>query len=67
MSKEQIEELAKALAAMSKAIAETETMIADYNGCQSDISKKYLAAAIKKQASGITSCIQPGVFDAQQS
>ena len=65
MNKEQIEELAKSLAAMREAILETEAMIEDYSQCHSEISKKYLAAAVKKHASRITSIIPQGLFDQQ--
>lgn len=67
MTKEQIEELAKALAAMREAIAESEALIEDYSQCRSDISRKYLAAAVKKHASRITSLIPQGLFDQQQA
>jgi len=65
MTKEQIEELAKALAAMREAISESEALIEDYLRCCSDISRKYLAAAVKKHASRITSFIPSGLFDQQ--
>lgn len=65
MNKEQIEELAKILAAMREIISETDAMIEDYSQCRSDISRKYLAAAIKKHASRITSFIPQGLFDQQ--
>lgn len=63
MTKEQIEELAKALAAMREAITESEALIDDYLQCRSDISRKYLVAAVKKHASRITSFIPQGLFD----
>lgn len=55
MTPEQINELKDMLATMKTAIAETEMMLTDYDNCSSEISKKYLGAAIKKQAAGITS------------
>ena len=65
MTKEQIEELARALAAMRDAISESEALIEDYSQCRSDISRKYLAAAVKKHALRITSFIPSGLFDQQ--
>lgn len=65
MNKEQIEELAKALSAVRKAVAEAEAMIEDYMKCGSEISRMYLGAAIKKHASRITSNLPAGLFDQQ--
>ena len=65
MNKEQIEELSKVLAAMREAISESEAMIEDYSQCRSEVSKKYLAAAVKKHASRITSLIPSGLFEQQ--
>jgi len=53
------------LANMRKAITEAEALISDYLLCQSDISKMYLAAAVRKHASRITSLIPAGIFDQQ--
>lgn len=63
MNKEQIEELTKILNLMKEAVLESEAMIVDYTQCQSEVSKKYLAAAIKKHAARITSFIPNGFFD----
>ena len=63
MTKEQIEELAKALAAMREAISESEALIEDYSQCRSDISRNPPPAAVKKHASRITSFIPQGLFD----
>ena len=57
MSPEQIEALKKMLEETKVAIAEVESMVNDYSKCESEISKKYLSAAIKKQAGAITSHI----------
>ena len=48
---------------MREAIIESEALIEDYLQCRSDISRKYLAAAVKKHASRITSFIPQGLFD----
>lgn len=50
---------------MREAITESEAMIEDYSQCRSEVSKKYLAAAVKKHASRITSLIPPGLFEQQ--
>ena len=50
---------------MREAISESEALIEDYSQCRSDISRKYLAAAVKKHASRITSFIPQGLFDQQ--
>lgn len=50
---------------MREAITESEELIEDYSQCRSDISRKYLAAAVKKHASRITSFIPQGLFDQQ--
>lgn len=63
MNKEQIEELARALAAMREAISESEQLIDDWSKCGSEISRKYLGAAVKKHASRITSLMPAGLFD----
>jgi hypothetical protein len=63
MNKEQIEELSKAFILMKNAILESEAMIEDYMQCKSEVSKKYLAAAIKKHSSSITSLITPNIFE----
>lgn len=63
MTPEQIENLRKAIIAVTDACAETEQLISDYMKCESEISKKYLAAAVKKHASAITSHMTPGIFD----
>lgn len=55
MTPEQLNELKKMIAETRAALDEVDTMIADVEKCVSDISKKYLYAAIKKQASTITS------------
>lgn len=55
MTPEQLEELKKMLAETKTAIEETEAMVTDLGNCSSEISKKYLSAAIKKQAATITS------------
>jgi Xaa-Pro aminopeptidase len=62
MTPEQIENLKKAIIATSDACAEAEQLISDYMKCESDISKKYLAAAIKKHASTITSHMTPDLL-----
>ena len=48
---------------MREVIIESEALIEDYSQCHSDISRKYLAAAVKKHASRITSFIPQGLFD----
>lgn len=53
MTPEQIEELKKALAQTKAACEEAETMTSDYDKCESEISRKYLSAAIKKHAASI--------------
>ena len=58
MTPEQINTLSKMLADTKTAINETEEMLADFNACTSEISKKYLAAAIKKHAASIVSHMQ---------
>jgi len=63
MNKEQIEELAKALAAMRDSISEIESIIEDYGQCRSEVSRKYLAAAIKKHSSALMTSIPAGIFD----
>ena len=58
MTPEQINTLSKMLAKMKIAVTETEEMLADFNACTSEISKKYLSAAIKKHAASIASHMQ---------
>lgn len=65
MNKEQIEELSRALAAMREAVVESEAMVKDYMQCCSEISKKYLGAAIKKQVSRVVSLVPAGFSDQQ--
>lgn len=62
MTPEQIEELRKAVAAAADACRETECLISDYMKCESDVSRKYLSAAIRKHASIITSSVPAGMF-----
>lgn len=63
MNKEQIEELSKIFSTMKNAISESEAMIEDYMQCKSEVSKKYLAVAIKKHSSNITSLIPLNFFE----
>lgn len=58
MTPEQFEALKKMIAETKAALQEVEAMMADVEACSSEISKKYLYAAIKKQAGGITSHMQ---------
>ena len=62
MTPEQIERLQTAIADIINSCKETEAMISDYSKCESEISKKYLGAAIKKQASSITSHMPADMF-----
>lgn len=62
MTPEQIEELKKAVEATKAACDEASALISDYEKCESDISRKYLSAAIKKHASSITSNMPAGIF-----
>ena len=63
MTPEQIENLRKAVIATADACTEAEQLISDYLKCESDISRKYLGAAMKKHASTITSHITPDLFN----
>lgn len=63
MNPEQIEELRKAIIAVTDACKEAECLISDYMKCESDVSKKYLAAAIKKHAAAITSNMPANMFN----
>lgn len=63
MNPEQIEELRKAIVAVTDACKEAECLISDYMKCESEVSKKYLGAAIKKHASAISSNFKPELFN----
>jgi len=54
MNDEQIREVTNRLNELKLEIAEVEAMINDLNSCSSEISKKYLQAAIMKHASKIS-------------
>jgi len=50
MTEEQKDEIKGAIARTRAACDDVETMLADYDQCKSDTSRKYLAAAIVKTA-----------------
>jgi len=58
MTPEQIEQLKETLSQAKTSIEEVEQMIADLKACSSEISKKYLGAAVKKQATLIVSTLK---------
>lgn len=58
-----IEKLEKALAAMTDACKDVESLISDYKKCESGIARQYLAAAVRKHASTITSHMTPDIFN----
>ena len=62
MTPEQIEELRKVIIAVIDACKEAECLISDYMKCESEVSKKYLGAAIKKHASGIPQLLTAEAF-----
>ena len=45
-----IEDITKIIETINQDIQQIGVMISDYNSCNSDISKKYLLAAINKHA-----------------
>lgn len=53
MTQEQIDELKNSLADVKSAVSGIEGVIEDLEKCTSDISRKYLSAAIRKQVSAI--------------
>ena len=63
MTQEQIDALKGALRQVSDACAEAEKMVSDYSKCESDVSRKYLGAAIKKHASAIPQMLKPEIFN----
>ena len=65
MNKEQIEELGKILVTMKNTISESEAMIEDYMQCKSEVSKKYLAVAIKKHSQNISTLMPTSLFEQQ--
>lgn len=53
MTQEQIAELKSSLADVKSAVIGIEGVIEDLERCTSDISRKYLSAAVRKQVSAI--------------
>lgn len=62
MNPEQIEEMRRAVASVKETCSEVELLISDYLKCESEMSRKYLGAAIKKHASGIAAGLKPELF-----
>ena len=53
MNPEQLEEIKNVVEAVKAACRETEELISDYDKCESEVARKYLAAAIKKHAAAL--------------